>query len=738
MEFMEKLRTVDAVILLLTPEYKLRVDDRKGGVYIEYSEIIRRYEELIADANNLTSTITVDADEDEFPYQSVPAPFAMIPLIFSGSYERSCPSDIAHNICVNFGTYRANRNKDGQLCVTPQVASRYAKDISRITNVIFTHYAEKTPEVKQSFEEYLSAFFRNTKREHLQKNPLFESAVERVFVKTFAYKKIRDQTSYLLVGRKGSGKSTIVDYLARETDEKYGHAIDINVNNFHLEFLYTIASSAQSLSDIDMLVEPARFFELVWELFIYLCCIDLVVSEHREAVTMPGQAGPFAVLSRLLDDIAGDHGTERKLNYVAAYRWCYVRVLEQVNETIDKARKDAADFTYDLTRFTEPENVLRASLTKECFEAFNRILLSRSKRFLISFDGFDTAFEEFRVTTQRIADASARQKRTLYELNWLKGFAHIAMEMKSSPTRTPLCQWIDFCATIPKDRFMEIRNDERDSFVYIGKVHEIRWSAIELCILLSKRLEVHYGKADRRTLTPQERLSKILKSRFPYIPLQTITNVDGRDYSLPIFIDVLRHTFWRPREILIYFAKIIVVLKDLHKRNIDSAHFAVSKCISDTTREIIKTEFLSEFQRHCLNLSDIITRFRRFKQIMEMSDIEHALGGCPFKFVDHEVPCLDLSVNLRFLYEVGFLGLEADSRITKRLHLLNMDIFWFNAGDEPFDVMRNEGFENCRFIIHPIFCEFLDLDVSQQHRRLTLDYDWDYLHKQEVHVIAPE
>ena len=286
------------------------------------------------------------------------------------------------------------------------------------------------------------------------------------------------------------------------------------------------------------------------------------------------------------------------------------------------------------------------------------------------------------------------------------------------------------------DRFVEIRDSERDGYMYIGKCYEIRWSAIELAILLYKRLEVlDSGFRSHKGDQPHKRLENVLRNAYTYIPLETTTTMDGVDHTMPLFIDVLRHTFWRPREILIYFAKIIAVLRDIKRRNLEITPFAVGKCISDTTRDVIRTEFLNEFQRHCTNLRGIIERFRRNKQILTKDEVEKIVGGYAFSFVDRDTEVTDFPTQMRFLYEIGFIGLEADRKVVERLKLLHTDVFWFNAGDEPFDVMLLENFLDCKFIIHPIFCEFLDLDVRNQ--RLTLKFDWNYLQEQESYVVVP-
>ena len=198
-----------------------------------------------------------------------------------------------------------------------------------------------------------------------------------------------------------------------------------------------------------------------------------------------------------------------------------------------------------------------------------------------------------------------------------------------------------------------------------------------------------------------------------------------------MFIDVLRHTFWRPREILIYFAKIITVLTALKYKDMSMNKYAVEKCISDTTREIIKSEFITEFNRYCLNLEDVINRFRRSSQIIDGFVLDEKIGNFPFRFADDTTPVYDRSKKIKFLYEIGFLGIEASERHCERLKLLNKDVFCFNSDDNVYDNLKINDFAECRFLIHPIFYEYLDLEPNSV--RMILDIDWDYLKNQEAH-----
>lgn len=731
-KFMESLQCADGVILLLTPEYKAKVQNRSGVVYTEYKQIIDRYLEQQGDANN-SSELNLEGK-----LEGLKSPFCLIPVIFSGTYATSCPDELNRPVAVDFTQYRAQRSR-GELFVASSTQRKHENKLSKIVSQLITRYSSKRESVAKSFNDLLYSLFHTTKHEHVCGDPKFQSELEHVFVKTHPYNKVNQQTSYLLIGRKGSGKSTLVDYIGRNSEERYKAAIKIDVDNFDLEYIFTVLTPRQVHADLDVVVPLVKVFEIVWELFLMLCCIDTLVSEGEQGRLKQSQMQHTPLLDRLLKTVTGQVGEATvKIDYRALFHWAYAKIIVQIEKAIENSRNDPAHFAYDVSARLDPQEMQRVAISEAVMASFNSVLAHCSKRFLVSLDGFDTAFEKFRLRTQQVVkEPDDRRRRTQFEVDWLSGFVHVAIEMKSASRRAPMSSMVDFCVTIPKDRYVEIRDSERDGYMYIGKCYEIRWSAIELAILLFKRLEIlDIGSFRSVKSDPShKRLESVLKTAYPYIPVDTITTLDGSEHEMPLFIDVLRHTFWRPREILIYFAKIIAVLRDIKRRNIEITPFTVGKCISDTTREIIRTEFLNEFQRHCTNLKMIIELFRRKKQILSRQELDEIIGGYRFNFVDRDSPVTDFKTQVQFLYEIGFVGLEASRKVVERLKLLHTDIFCFNAGDEPFEVLMLEDFLDCKFIIHPLFCEYLDLDVKGQ--RLTLKFDWKYLQEQESHVILP-
>lgn len=726
-EFMDAVKDADGIIILLTPQYKRRVEERHGGVYTEYSAIIERYDNEVSSANR---KVTRNKSSQRF----ISSPFYLVPIVFSGTFPSSCPSELSSKLCIDFSDYRARRNKNGDLFVTEETNRKYRRKIEEIVAVTHTHYIESTDDFLTSFEDILEKFFKTTKDEQNQGNPRLSNLLLDLFVKTHSFKRVQSQSSYLLIGRKGSGKSTITNRLAKSEQAKYKKHIDINVNKFGLEYIYAFINNPRNKNEQSVTVKQINTFEISWQIFLYACCIDAVIADFRARKLTKEQSKDVRILIDFLSEIVAENIVEVELKHKALYRWCYVKIFEAKDQIIEEARNDLAEFSYDVSVNFESESLIERVVGSDILQAFKRILRSCKQRFLVSMDGFDTAFDEFRLGGRYVGNRVEESlSRVQFELDWLRGFLHVMEYMKSSQNKYPLGSLIDFCTMIPKDRFFEIKGNERDAYLYISKHHDIRWSGIELAIMLRKRLQLLGDYETPKDKTPQERLAYVLEHSFRFIPEETTITVAGRDYKLPLFIAVLRHTFWRPREILIYYAKIISVARDFRKRKIEITDFTISKCISDTTREIINTEFINEFQRHCTNLPDILALFRSKKQILTIDELKNILSDHKFDFIDKGEAVFSFNEQIDFLYEIGFLGFRADSGLKERLKLLHSDFFWFTVGDEAFNAIRLEEYTGCKAIIHPIFCEYLDLDTSNQD--LTLNFGWNYLKQQESHMM---
>ena len=89
------------------------------------------------------------------------------------------------------------------------------------------------------------------------------------------------------------------------------------------------------------------------------------------------------------------------------------------------------------------------------------------------------------------------------------------------------------------------------------------------------------------------RLSYIMKMYLPAIPEEVGIDINGAIQKVPLFEYLLRISFWRPRDILKYFA----LLYNVNQNMVNPQHNKVDMetiklSLNNKADDIIKTEFL--------------------------------------------------------------------------------------------------------------------------------------------------
>ena len=113
-KYISRLKTCDAAIILLTPEYRARIEGRKGGVYDEY-QIIRHRMDL-GEGSGRPS-----AKPDRHDH------FLTFPILFAGNKDLSSPRDLADRLHADMVYFRANETDRGEVVVSQQVRRQYEK-----------------------------------------------------------------------------------------------------------------------------------------------------------------------------------------------------------------------------------------------------------------------------------------------------------------------------------------------------------------------------------------------------------------------------------------------------------------------------------------------------------------------------------------------------------------------------------------------------------------------------------
>jgi len=729
-KFMKLVKTVDAIIVLLTPEYKKKADEKiNSGVYTEYKMILERLEE------------DQKCKQDGFDCLDSQSTFCFIPIIFSHEHDKSCPESIKQYKALNFSTLQFVGNK-----LINSIESEYNKQFRKICSDISAIRSINSESVRKEYEQKLHGLlFSETKQDNIMHKPIAQN--KELYVKTRPFNDLRTQQAYIFLGRKGCGKSTLGPLLFLFENAKYKEHIEVNVDRIDLGYTIDMVFTPALQSELCVVIKIPVFFKLVWNvLFLYKCC-EVLVNEDQNDGLPDHQKKNVVTIKEFLDNVKSstkrepfwcefeDNQTGKNNNPI--FQWSVSSVAKCVEKAIQNSNDKEENFHYELHSLLRMNNVLLEIFSETVLKSIYSIFGEGKISILVSFDGFDNLFETFRRDTiNRSFDEKTKSFRKDIEAGFLEGFLNLAMDIKSNQKDDAVYKNIDMCVTVPKDRFFEIKGLQRDSYRYINLFREIKWTGIELSIMLRKRLEILYNNQylSKKEDTPQNRLISVIKNLpiLKTIPLMTEVSINNNSYKIDTFLNVLRHSFGRPREILIYYSKLIVIARDFIKRKKTIDSFTVSKIISETTFDIIREEFISEFKNYCINIKDILNIFKKSKQILSRTELENKLGIIVFEFINGDVK--DFKSKIEFLFEIGFIGIEVSKEQMDRYYLLISDIFNFNTDNRAFEVLQGDDFDGCNFIIHPIFCEFLGLDLSNQNRPV-LNISWKYLVNQDLHML---
>jgi energy-coupling factor transporter ATP-binding protein EcfA2 len=725
---MDLLNVVDTVILLLTPAYKEKVNKRSGGVYKEYSKIVARYFQLREQKKT----------GDQPPEMIQPLSFAIRPVLFSGDIDASVPKEIMRLKHLNLIGFRALQGRDGTPYIPTHGNINYLREIEALSQQIRAGTSARTAQYRELRTKYFKDLFIDLKADW--RNPIHNQRgwVEQMFVKTSVSQKVERQEVIAVVGRKGSGKSTLVDVLAIREKDRLRGVVDIRADDFTLEYAYDKFTDEQRplRSDTDYALRRFDCLAFAWKAYLYISVILAVVRSDFASETVHTSDEDKELLTSFADRFRAPHEFAMQSSDAASSSallvYCHDTLEAFINELISRARPEEHFFFHDITRQFTEAGYLHYAIGNSVLAAVERLFDDDDRHVLFTLDGFDRAFDMFRRDRiGRMADVELDQ-RAKFELDWLQTLLITVLDMRSGRSpRANLDRALEFCFMIPEDRFLEIERRDRDSYRYQGRYHSLSWSGIELALLLRKRLQGLKLMSRRKFPTVRESLEYVLRTEYDHIPSDVAVPHNGRAYRMPLFMYVLRHTFWRPRDVLVYYAGILGMAEDLKRRGYEVSFEDIRKSVSQTTIPVVRSEFINEFASTLLNIREIISAFIEKDQILSYAQVHETIGPLEFNWASTTASSPSLAEKIRFLYQVGFLGINASKEDRDRLRFAT---FYFNEGLTVFRGDRVPNLARYEFVIHPIFCEFLELDTTGNPLALVLD--WKYLEQSEAFIFA--
>ena len=695
-------------------------------------------------------------------------PSTVFPVILEGGRDTALP-DIFRSKIVNefdkFGIYPkigAKREK-GKYIVPNEKRRDFNVFVGTIINTVEINYIKKSEDYSTS-REGMDKLFRLTDTIDIPDSCL---------VKPDIYTSIRNQSCYLVVGRKGAGKSTFINNFFR-MDWGYCHAhykriVPISAEAFEHDFCYTsiALNNKRDLSVISLYERLCLF----WQLFFYLHTVVTVGVGIEKFDIKPNHPyyDVFNIYKEKLKSVIGlkksqhiDSDITPSLVFKAAVEMVsdqFTIALQQVAEEYESFNQsvntvnvnDRLFLTAIAAKFTI-QNIIENRFGEDDTSDFIEAIRHCKKRIMISFDTFDTHSEDFRITTDTLLESNYEEynRRTEYERLFFRTLIEVVTKFKEHKYRDDITdclgRYIDFCIVLPKDRYDQIIKNDRDSFK--KRFGSMTWTAYELMELLTKRMELLIEKNNQNYTRPNTddyflRMKEAL-DYFPGLPKTITMNVDGNKISMSLFNYILRSSFWRPRDVISNLSCLLslVFRVDESQESVAMSSLKVSEegvklMIKDNAKKIINEEFIKEYIHVFRNLDAVLDSFQGFDEMTELYQFKDSLQGIHFDTsfsYDMEQPDNKLLV----LYQLGVIGLRIDKKVKESKHYLHHICFIFNEGMTPFEEIIQSKAKvsgDVYVIFNPIFSRRLMINFNNSE--LIGDWSKEYIennHKMKARI----
>ena len=726
----EALLEVPAVLLLLGPGYKRRIDNTQDrtGAYQEYDTIITRLED---------STV-----------YSKPK---VIPVIWAGNTADDAFPDLIkfyNPHSCNLNAFRAHGVTQEQPFLPKATLQKYSNDLDRIASELLQFEELSNP---QAMDTKLEVFRHLLQPPHLiddiQQDTIekvleikYEHGVydaeafrSRYFTSTRFSRRLKERNVGLISGRKGSGKTTLVQIRELEAQkEDYFPVIDVEVENWNLHYLIQSSAFKQSEGDFQYVDLEVRFFDYVWASFVaFSMCISLMYVKQKNPKMRPSDLIGVERDVRLIEKLLREADSIDKIRYSILFEISVSSAKSFIQSVVDSADSSSEEsFRLDVLQRIHLRNYLFSLFGVDFVRIRDAIQRLGRRRFLFCFDRFDTEIQQYR-KEQIEKDTEQRKRRARREVNWLSSLT-LFVEKTIRPDRLSVDRdlyeffsWIKFLVVLPHDRVVELRQSQRDS-VAGEAIEEIAWQPKELMTMLRKRIQVLYGIEDAqidksRNTTPLDRFQQCLALACPNLPSEVYILAGQRQHQIELFLNVLRHSFFRPRDILIHYASILSYYRtlDTRRRTVDVE--AIREAISVETRTIVDFEFVGELRDTWTNIDNILQLFMGGAQILSAQDLVDKIGKVDFEFYDEGSTIREASKKIYFLYDIGFIGYRSKRQAGARK---NFDDFTFSflSRTGPVAFEASEVLKHLEFAIHPIFIERLFLVTD--HKVPVLYFNW--------------
>lgn len=673
----------------------------------------------------------------------------VFPVVFEGTKDTALLKIFEGKNVREYDSFGITKNKrTGRYTV--QQRTEFNRHVEKIINRSVYNLKHKSPEYA-SAKEALDKLFKLRDNTDLPESCLVQSDI---------YPLVLNQTSYFVAGRKGAGKSTFIHNFRKmdekRFDESYKQMNPISAEEINLEKTYydLVVAHQNDLSTIDMYDILCVF----WQVVFYLHCV-LTICYEIDDYSLSAKDSRFKAFDKYCKKLKTLIGLRNGRKYKniksdlvpdSIFGAARELVSNQFGQCLNKVSEDELLITAFSARFKLQEIVESNFGIRETANFLDALNLCK-KKIMLSLDGFNTRSDDFRKTTERTMDQEERQRRVEFERLFYRTLIEVVTKYKndsySDPVSHLMSKYVDFCIVLPKDRYDQIIEDDRDSF----KKHfaSLSWTAYELLQLVTKRIEYLISKITGKQIESDnddwfERMDSAL-NYFSGLPKSISMEVQSNVIRMPLFNYVLRSSFWRPRDVISNLSALLshivrvdssgnISLSNLNKLTEDEVKLA----IKDNSQRIIKEEFVQENGYVFSNLQEVLDALNYCHEQMTINEFKQIIRKVDF-IASYSYDLTLVESKMSVLYQLGVIGLRFENRYSQAMHYLHNICFVFNAGMVPFEEFignKNIDEADVQIVINPIFARALRLSFDNT-KELLGNWPKEYVlenYKMKVHI----
>lgn len=663
------------------------------------------------------------AREFELALKAHEAGIKVYPIQLSKSSRKAMPDAIK-----DIAAFDLSFLNDVNAKSDPIREAKIASELDRVWGKLSSNRPRRDSADWRSEEQAVNFLFEQSRAEFNER--IYSPFIDRLIVKTHFTKDLTGTTGFL-VGRKGVGKSATTQAMPIMANPPVRETIPFNFDR--LEWAPLIRLVGESRGD-DYIFGETKRLRKAWEsLFLFM------IAFHHKKQIQPD----------FLDDSLLFKAT-LNLKPHEAFGVAFTRILEKAGELSSDAKR--AGHLHPLAGSVLAESVL------------GRRISAWLEKYLESASGCEICIvgDNFDLRTNLPEDPAEANHFLKCEKNILTALAeYIVSEFPAGQCLIPknACR---FLIAIPNDRMLIISRELRDAIK--TNVRSLYWTGIELSALLRKRIaalslirdvdfrdpaitspllkQPSWRKADPKPDGQRhgghllmKRFSERLKAILPELPESIDFQFNDQKISMPLFSYVLRHTLWRPRDVLYFFASLILAALAARRRGENVGSEQVRSSIALRTKKLCKEEVIAEYRDFHPRIEEALNQFKGAPQVMKGADFKARLVkvySMSMRRDKERDPArnesdVDLEgsrrgrVLFRELFELGLVGFLPNDQAGRK-DAGHHFVFSFHLRPAHFPTV--DEFDRTEMCFHPILKEHLALDTSSNLFVLNYDESW--------------